>query len=180
VLQWIHDGKLPSYSSPGGRNRVDPQQLLEFLEVHGMRVPEELRRERACRILVVEDDDLVRSVLCRILEGGDLACEVETADNGISGCLKLASFRPDLVIMDIVMPELDGAEMCRVIRSSEEFADVKVLVLTGYIEDERIDAALAAGADAHACKPLSPSELMSRVHELLSGTPSQVPAACGV
>ena len=175
VLQWLHSGKLSSYSSPGGQHRVDPNALLQFLKAHGMRVPGELEEPCAHRILVVDDEELVRNVLVRLFEASNIDCAVEVAENGVIGCMKLATFRPHLVILDVVMPEVDGAEVCRTILASEALADTKVLLLTGYPEHARLTAALRAGADDWVCKPPTADELLGKVARLL-GIPAS--AAC--
>ena len=135
VLQWIRSGKLPAYSSPGGQNRIDPEHLLGFLHAHGMRVPPELESLDVHRVLIVEDEAFVCEVLERMLRESGLPCEVEGAENGVIGCMKIPTFRPHLIVLDVIMPELDGGELCHVVRASKEFSGTKLLLVTGYPDD---------------------------------------------
>lgn len=167
VLQWINTKKLPAYSSPGGRHRVDPADLLEFLEIHGMHVPPELRRAVMRRVLIVDDEEPVRKTLRDMLGELSVACEIEEAASGAEGCVKVASFRPDLLVLDVKMPGVDGEDLCRYLRSSPEFNAVKVLVVTGYADDETISRMKEAGADAWLAKPVKPEEFLKAARDLL-------------
>jgi len=167
VLQWIRSGKLPAYSSPGGQHRIDPQRLLAFLREHRMRVPPELAPGDTHRILIVDDEETIRELLTQVLKESDIPCVAESAKNGVIGCMKIPIFKPHLITLDIVMPELDGVEMCRSVKSSDEFADTKVLIVTGYADDERLQRALAAGADDWLAKPVNISVFIKKVAELL-------------
>ena len=167
VLRWIRDGQLPACSSPGARHRVDPKDLLVFLQEHEMRVPPELEAEAPYRILVVDDDEAVRNVLGRALEASELDCEVETAGSTIDACIKMAVFKPHLVLLDLVMPDLDGAELCHVLKASKEFSRTKVLMITGYRDDPRREGDFAAEGDGWLHKPVSAEELVDAVRALL-------------
>ena len=167
VLQWIRSNKLSAYSSPGGQHRIDPEQLLEFLQKHGMRIPLELASANGHRILVVEDDESVRDLLIRFLNDSDIPCTVESAGNGVIGCLKIPTFKPDLVVLDLVMPELDGVEMCRTVKGSEEFAGIKVLVITGQPDDEQLHHAMSAGADGWIARPVVMQDFIRKVEETI-------------
>jgi len=167
VLQWINAKKLPAYSSPGGRHRVAPADLVEFLKAHGMHIPAELQREAAHRILIVDDEAEVRRVLRALLKEGGLNCVTEEAASGAEGCVKVASFRPHLLILDIKMPGIDAVDLCRYLRSSAEFADVKILVVTGYADDDNISRMMDAGADAWLAKPVELNEFVGMARQLL-------------
>lgn len=214
VLQWIHSGKLRSYSSPGGQHRVDPAELLEFLDEHGMRVPPELRPDDAhdCgpshgegaqeptpplaasprrkarqdaapspqgtaasggspsaapRVLIVEDDRAVRDVLARILTVSGLGVEVETAESGVEGCVKIPVFEPQLIVLDIEMPVFDGVELCRWVKEAQELKETKLLLLASDPHDERLRVAMLAGADEWMIKPVRVMPFLSTVTQLL-------------
>jgi two-component system response regulator MprA len=119
------------------------------------------------RILIVDDDELVRSVLHRAIEDGPLDCQVETAADGVAACIRLPQFRPDLVVLDILMPELSGAEVCWALKTSPRFAATKVLLVTGSPGDPRLRAALAAGADDWMAKPFRMEDFRAKIAELL-------------
>jgi CheY-like chemotaxis protein len=123
--------------------------------------------EQPPRILIVDDDELVRSVLHRAIEDGPLDCQVETAADGVAACIRLPHFRPDLVVLDILMPELSGAEVCWALKTSPRFAETKVLVITGSPGDPRLRAALAAGADDWMAKPFRMEDFRAKIADLL-------------
>lgn len=114
-------------------------------------------------ILVVDDDQAVRDSLARSLQYGS-GYEVTTAEDGVTALAKLSSMRPDAVIMDVMMPKLDGLQTTRVLR--ENGNDVPILILTARdAVDDRVDG-LDAGADDYMVKPFSLEELTARIRAL--------------
>ncbi len=114
-------------------------------------------------ILVVDDDQAVRDSLARSLQYGS-GYEVSTAEDGVMALAKLSSMRPDAVIMDVMMPKLDGLQTTRVLR--ENGNDVPILILTARdAVDDRVDG-LDAGADDYMVKPFSLEELTARIRAL--------------
>ena len=170
VLQWINTGKLPAYSSPGGRHRVAPSDLVRFLRKHGMHIPDELTRGAAHRVLIVDDEPTVRKALAAMLETASFDAQIEEAGSGAEGCVKVAQFKPDLLILDVRMPGVDGQDLCRYLRGTEEFAEVKVLVVSGYPDDDSISDMMEAGADAFLAKPVDKDEFIRLAGELLGET----------
>lgn len=116
-------------------------------------------------ILVIEDDEIVARTIERSLRGGDF--KVTVTNSGVEG-LKTARRRPpDLVILDIIMPGMDGYTVCREMRSDPQLADVPVLFLTAKIKDEDKIAGFNAGADDYLSKPFNIDELILRVRAIL-------------
>lgn len=114
-------------------------------------------------ILVVDDDQAVRDSLARSLQYGS-GYEVTTAEDGLDALAKLSSLRPDAVVMDVMMPRLDGLETTRMLRSSGN--DVPILILTARdAVGDRVDG-LDAGADDYMVKPFSLEELTARLRAL--------------
>lgn len=114
-------------------------------------------------ILVVDDDQAVRDSLARSLQYGS-GYEVSTAEDGLEALAKLSSMRPDAVIMDVMMPRLDGLETTRMLRASGN--DVPILVLTARdAVSDRVDG-LDAGADDYLVKPFALDELTARLRAL--------------
>jgi two-component system KDP operon response regulator KdpE len=117
------------------------------------------------RILVVEDDDELRSMLCTLLESQSY--RVSEAASGQRGILEARSYRPDLVLVDLGLPDLDGTDVVRAIRS---FAAQPILVLTARTMEADKVLALDAGADDYVTKPFSTSELLARIRAALRRT----------
>lgn len=177
VLHWIHSGKLRAYSSPGRQHRVDPHELERFLREHEMEVPPELAERTQSRILIVDDDPDVSRILAQMLQRSGLACQVETAAGGVGACARVPQFRPDLIVLDLIMPELDGAELCRAVRSCAEFKNTRFLVVTGAPNHPRLKDALDAGADGWMAKPVAYADFIARVREVLRLLPVPMPRA---
>jgi len=92
---------------------------------------------------------------------------VDIASNGEDGLLKIKRNIPDLLILDVMMPGMDGIEVCEMIRSTPEFAHIIICLLTARNEDYSQIAGLEAGGDDYVSKPIKPKVLMSRIHALL-------------
>ena len=122
------------------------------------------------RILVIEDDDELRSMLRTLLESQSY--RVSEAASGQRGILEARSYRPDLALVDLGLPDLDGTEVVRAIRS---FAPLLILVLTARTMEADKVLALDAGADDYVTKPFSPRELLLRVKKILARIPGPEP-----
>ncbi len=119
----------------------------------------------AKKILVVDDDELVVIAIQELLT--PLGFQVETASNGPGALEKTSRERYDLVILDVIMPELDGVEVCRRIRRIDSYASVPILMLTAKSEEEDRQRGTEAGANLYLSKPISPRRLIALVEEAL-------------
>jgi CheY-like chemotaxis protein len=124
-------------------------------------LPSLLKRD-AARILVVDDDYSIRKMLIEALTY-DHRYLVEEASNGIEASIKLGTYRPDLLILDIFMPEMDGLEVCRSIRSEPELADIKVIITTGYPDHPKLDEVAKLGFNHIFAKPF---ELLQFIEDI--------------
>lgn len=116
-------------------------------------------------ILVIEDDDIVARTIERSLRGSEF--RVSLVNSGVEG-LKYARRRPpDLVILDIIMPGMDGYTVCREMRADPRLAEVPILFLTAKIKDEDKITGFNAGADDYLCKPFNIDELILRLRAIL-------------
>ena len=119
------------------------------------------------RVLVVDDDPAVRRVVCALLDLEEYGL-LEAAD-GLTALELVRLERPNLVILDLTMPRLDGLRACRALRSDPELAGTRVLVLTGRDLPDDWAAARDAGADAYIVKPFSSLALLDAVRRLVAG-----------
>jgi CheY-like chemotaxis protein len=94
---------------------------------------------------------------------------IEEAVNGIEATIKLGTYRPDLLILDIFMPEMDGLEVCRIIKNEPELSDMKVIISTGYPEHPKLDAMVQLGFRNVIYKPFNLLEFVKKVEDILSG-----------
>ena len=126
-----------------------------------------LLRRKAPRILVVDDDREIRQMLIEALTL-DRQYLVEEAANGIEASIKLGTYRPDLLILDIFMPEMDGLEVCRIIKTEPELADMQVIITTGHPEHVKLDEVVQMGFTRIFSKPFDLWDLVKAVEGILS------------
>ncbi len=167
VIGWIRKGILPGYRTPGGHRRVKKEDLIEFLKKYHLPLPEEWTSREKKRILIIDDEPKILSYCIRALKKLKVESEIETADDGFSGGRKISTFLPDLVILDLRLPGVDGFELCREIRSDERLKKIKILAITAYDSAETKERIIANGADAYLGKPFDITDLMKSVEDLL-------------
>ncbi len=119
------------------------------------------------RILVIEDSSSVRRLIEVCLRVLDV--EIDAADDGIVGLERARETLPDVIILDIGLPGMDGWEVLRRLRSDVETSKIKVLVLTAHAQPEMADKAAAGGAEDFMTKPFRPLDLRDRIEKLLTG-----------
>lgn len=113
------------------------------------------------RILIVDDDESVRSMIKRVL--GPHHYIFEEASDGVEGLKKVSSFQPDLILLDIVMPKMDGLKMCRFLQDNSETQDIPVIILTSNNKTACILKCLQLGANDYISKPFQDNDLLARV-----------------
>lgn len=169
VANWIDEGKLNAFSTPGGHRRVNGRDLLEFLKKHKMPVPDELLPQKSSsrkKILIVDDDPRILKSIATILKKKRGKDKVYTAADGFEAGQAIIKFEPDLVILDIMLPGLNGFKVCESIRQKNK--QIKIIAITGYDTEENKNKILSAGADAYFSKPLEIQKLLRCMHGLLS------------
>lgn len=118
------------------------------------------------KILVVDDDNAIRRMLIEALTMDHLYL-VEEASNGIEASIKLGTYRPDLLILDIFMPEMDGLEVCRTISNETELSDMKVIITTGYPEHPKLDEVVELGYTNIFSKPFDLLNFILAIDKIL-------------
>ncbi len=167
VLKWIKSGKLRAYAIPSGHYRVREEDFKDFLIAHDMPVDESFFGDESKRILVVDDEPNVVSFIVDVLQENDGGYKLVTAGDGFEAGLQVASFKPDLIILDLMLPRVDGFEMCQRVKSDPATRHTKVLLVTAYPEIVTEERFLACGADDYLVKPLQIGDLRGKVKTLL-------------
>jgi excisionase family DNA binding protein len=173
VCNWVKSKKLRAYRTPGGQYRIEPSVLVEFMKFHGMPIPEELCRGASHTILVVDDEPEVKESLVRILGPTLTGYAVEGASDGFTAGKLLNTLKPELVLLDLHMPGVDGFRVLESIKADPQTRHIKVLVITAYATDENVQKLKALGADGWMKKPVDFTELRRRVGELIGPAPAQ-------
>lgn len=168
VLKWIKAEKLRAFSTPGGHYRVPLTDFREFLETFGMPVdPTFFGDAEPTRVAMVVDDDAdVRELVVRWLRALDPELAVEQAADGYDAGIKAGESLPGLIVLDLMMPNMDGIQLCRSLRNHDALREVAILAMTGG-EPALARRALDAGADLCLMKPLDEAEFLQAAARLL-------------
>lgn len=166
VSNWIDAGQLSAERTPGGHRRVTPDDLIEFLRRQEMRIPSELD-VAPLTILVVDDEADVTEWIGKILRENCPDFRVLTAHDGFDAGKIITAERPDLVILDLYMPGLDGFEVCRRIKSDPQTQSVKIVAITAHPSEQAEQAIRDAGAETYITKPIEGDHLVDLVRDLL-------------
>ena len=127
------------------------------------------------RVLVVEDDPDIAQLVSRYLEKSGFS--VDLLANGRDALAAIASHAPDLLVLDLMLPQVDGLEICRVVRGNDATAAIPIIMLTARAEESDRIVGLEIGADDYLAKPFSPNELVARVRALLRRAQRTAPAS---
>lgn len=168
IINWIEAGHIDSYRTVGGHRRMKKSDLEEFMERQGIPIPVDKTASGAKRILVVDDDPIIVETLVMGLSEDLNNYEVDSASDGFEAGLKVQSFKPHVVILDIMMPGIKGYEVCKKIKSNPETENTKVIVLSAYLDKEKFDRMEENGADICFCKPLPLPQLIQEVAKILN------------
>lgn len=152
ALRWVDAGVLPGHLTGGGRRRVQKGDLIQFMRGRGMMLPDELQPTHN-RVAIVDGDLLHLQMMQRVLRNLAPHLEVRTAADGFNAGALLFSFRPHLVFLDLVMPGLDGFDVCRRIRSEPGFEGTGVVIVTNHLNAPLRRRLTELGADECFTKP---------------------------
>ncbi len=167
IINWVEAGHIKAYKTVGGHRRIKKADLLSFMENQGIPIPEEKGEEGRKRILVVDDDMIIVESIVQALEEDEFDYDVVSASDGFEAGLQVKHFNPDLLILDIMMPDIKGYEVCKKIKSDPETREIKIIVLSAYLDDEKFKTMKENGADICLTKPLPLAQLKSEVATLL-------------
>jgi excisionase family DNA binding protein len=167
IINWIEAGHIKAYKTVGGHRRIKKEDLDEFLRKNAMPLPAESKGEERKKILVVDDDKIIVETLVQALEEDEYGYELISASDGFEAGLQVSHFKPDLVILDIMMPDINGYEVCQKIKCNPLTQNTKVIVLSAYLNDEAFKQMKEYGADACFSKPLPLEQLKFEVANLL-------------
>lgn len=143
---------------------ADLRAFMRTLDIPYEHVAEPTKR---ARILLVDDELPARRLMRRIIEKSFPRVEIEEASDGYEAGFKTRDFKPDLVILDLLLPCIDGIKVCRIIRKSPELKGAKIMAVTGYRVEKSKKVIMRAGADEFLSKPFSPEEFANKVRQFL-------------
>lgn len=162
VANWIDQGLLKAHRTPGGHRRVVTEDLVKFLREHKMPIPKELGATPV-RVLVVDDEEAVAKLIARAIRSQFPEFEVVEANDGFRAGTLIATIRPDVVILDLRMPGMDGYEVCRMIKAQNATKHAEVIAMTAFPSPESEKRILECGARVCLSKPLDLDTLLKEV-----------------
>jgi excisionase family DNA binding protein len=182
VIRWIHEGKLEAGLTAGGHHRVPAEAVLQLLESLRMPIPLELQelsrvetqnRKHTLTLLIVDDEPGMRQMIHSVLEQQFRGVRIEEAADGFHAGWKAHQLRPDLVILDIMLPGLNGYRVCELIRKFPEMSHTKIIAMTGVPDPEAQAKILKLGADGFIAKPFDVDALKEMIVNQLMNAQGQ-------
>ena len=173
AINWIRNGYLKAFTTPGGQYRVYAEDLKSFLDERGMRIPDELNALMQDEvdwkaILIVDDDRDLNDLMKRYLEKKLEGYMVYQAYDGFEAGKALSDVRPGFIFLDIDLPGVDGHKLCKKIKEDPTFGKPFIIAMTGLDIPEKKRAILDEGADAFFGKPLDFELVVTTVKDLAS------------
>lgn len=165
IIRCFDSGRLTGFRVPGSKfRRIPRDELIRFMRTNNIPL-DPLEGERR-RVLIVDDDQAVLEMLVDIVQR-DGRFDIKTASSGYDAGLLTESFKPSLILLDYMLPDLNGNIVCQRVRSNPTMADTKIIFISGVVRPEEIKTLMSAGADDFVKKPFDVDKLIARMAELL-------------
>lgn len=158
VRMWAQKGMLKAEVTPGGHRRYMLQEVKRFARSHGIAL--QLENDEHLRILIVDDQPEWLDIMVEILRNTQEEVVIETAADGFEAGHKVAGFRPHVVLLDLMMPGIDGVQVCKAIKRDPDTSSARVICVSGYIDEENEKRLKDAGVECCLAKPINSAELL--------------------
>src|SRR5919201_3132626 len=160
IRKWTDSGRVPAFKTPGGHRRYRRRDLDAFLEHSG-----QASEPTGPLVLIVDDDEGNRAFVRASLELEGYA--VQEAADAEEGLALLEERLPDLILLDVMMPQMDGWEMLRRVQEQHGVGSIPVIMFSGKVDEEAAEHAAAQGAQAFIGKPFDPQQLIESTKQLI-------------
>lgn len=166
IIRCFDSGRLRGFRVPGSRFRRIPRDaLIAFMKDNG--IPPDALDSGKLKVLVVDDDPEIVELFVDVLER-DGRFEVKTANTGYDAGILTQEFTPDLLILDYMLPDINGNVVCQTIRKNPNFEHMKIVIVSGVVNQDEINDLLKSGADDFVKKPFNIEKLIERIGEMLA------------
>jgi excisionase family DNA binding protein len=177
IIRCFDNGQLKGFRVPGSRFRRIPREMLyKFMKDNG--IPTDALESGKRKVLLVDDDVELVELMTRVLEE-DGRFEVRIAGTGFDAGMMVKEYRHDLIVLDVMLPDINGKEVCHRVRADPALEDVRILCISGMIEEDKIQELKLSGADDFLHKPFDIEELIDRMCGLLEMEPAVATAHVG-
>ena len=165
IIRCFDNGTLKGFRVPGSRfRRIPRDQLFQFMKDNG--IPTDALESGKRKVLIVDDDEDLVELLSDVF-ARDGRFEIRTANNGFDAGMFVKEFRPDLVVLDVMLPDINGKEVCQRVRQDDTLEAVKIICISGMVEADKVADLKAAGANDFIQKPFTVDKLLDRSCDLL-------------
>ncbi len=170
IIRCFDSGQLKGFRVPGSRfRRIPREQLYMFMRENG--IPTDALDSGKRKVLVVDDDeDLVELIVDALERDGRF--DIRSVNNGFQAGMLIKEFRPDLIVLDVMLPDINGKEVCTLVRSQQAMDDVRIICISGMVEADKVQELRDAGANDFMQKPFDVDNLIIRVCQLLEVEPA--------
>lgn len=166
VIRCFDSGRLNGFRVPGSRFRRIPRDaLLTFMKTNG--IPMDHLESGKKRVLVVDDDEAIIEMFTELLER-DGRFEVKTASTGYDAGILTEQFKPDVMLLDFKLPDINGNVVCRTIRSNPNYDHMKIIIISGVADPDEVNELLSSGANEFIRKPFDINSVIGRISELVN------------
>ena len=165
IIRCFDNGQLKGFRVPGSRFRRIPREALyRFMKDNG--IPTDALESGKRKVLLVDDDTELVELMSKVLDE-DGRFEVRIATTGFDAGMMVKEYRPDLIVLDVMLPDINGKEVCHRVRADNTLEDVRILCISGIVENDKIEDLRAAGANDFLHKPFEIEQLVERMCQLL-------------
>ena len=172
IIRCFDSGQLKGFRVPGSRFRRIPREILyKFMKENG--IPTDSLESGKRKALIVDDDESLVELIRDVLEA-DGRFDVRAVNNGFDAGITVKEYKPDVMILDIMLPDINGQEVCQRVRSDSNLDSTRIICISGMVEREKVADLKESGADDFLHKPFDVETLLERVCSLLD---MEAPAA---
>jgi excisionase family DNA binding protein len=165
IIRCFDSGQLKGFRVPGSRfRRIPRDQLYAFMRDNG--IPTDALDSGRRKVLIVDDDQELVELMADVLER-DGRFEIKTVNNGFDAGMMVKEYHPDLIVLDVMLPDINGREVCQRVRSEKSMDDIRIICISGMVEDDKIEELKDAGANDFLNKPFEVEKLLERICTLL-------------
>ncbi len=165
IIRCFDSGQLKGFRVPGSRFRRIPRELLyTFMREKG--IPTDALDSGKRKVLVVDDDEDLVELICDALDR-DGRFDIRSVNNGFGAGMLIKEFRPDLIVLDVMLPDINGKEVCQLVRGDKSMDNVRIICISGMVETGKIQELTDAGADEFMKKPFDVDVLLAHICQLL-------------
>ena len=165
IIRCFDSGQLKGFRVPGSRFRRIPRDVLyRFMKDNG--IPTDALESGRRKALIVDDDEELVELIRDVFDA-DGRFDVRVANNGFDAGMMVKEYKPDVIVLDVMLPDINGKEVCQRVRNDSTLADVRIICISGMVEADKIDDLKEAGADDFMQKPFEVDALFARVCDLL-------------